>query len=201
MPLAWDFSGDPSVMNAGVDWLETSAYHAEADGADMAGRRLSCVVKDSRLLVAVSAAQLAFGLSGMAVAVRRRRAFDLPFWAGQEATVGRDALLMGTALSAPAMMLGAQGCATAALAWQPTLAAERVLGGLGAVMVAGYLSERLVRRRLLPSGWDAAETPIATAGISLAAVMALLGLRGRRKSSPCLTHQSRHVSASSARLN
>jgi hypothetical protein len=134
-------------------------------------------MRDSRLLAAVSAAQLAFGLSGMAVAVRRRRAFDLPFWQGQEATVGRDALLMGTAFSAPVIMLSAQAGATAALAWRPTLAAERVLGGLGAVMVAGYLSERLVRRRLLPSGWDAVETPIVTAGTSLAAVMALLGLR------------------------
>lgn len=78
----------------------------------MAARRLTCVMKDSRLLAAVSAAQLAFGLSGMAVAVRRRRAFDLPFWQGQEATVGRDSLLMGTALSAPVTMLGAQACAT-----------------------------------------------------------------------------------------
>jgi hypothetical protein len=34
---------------------------------------------------------------------------------------------------------------------------ERLLGGLGAVMVAGNLAERLVRRRLLPSGLDAAE--------------------------------------------
>jgi hypothetical protein len=92
----------------------------------MAARRLTCVVKDGRLLAAVSAAQ---------------------------------------------------ACATVALAWRPTLAAERVLGGLGAVMVAGYLSERLVRRRLIPSGWDTAETSIATAGMSLAAVMALLGLR------------------------
>jgi hypothetical protein len=44
-------------------------------------------------------------------------------------------------------------------------------------MVAGYLAERLVRRRLLPSGWDAAETPVVTSGMSLAAVMAMVGLR------------------------
>jgi hypothetical protein len=30
---------------------------------------------------------------------------------------------------------------------------------------------------LLPSGWDAAETPVLTVGMSLAAVMAMLGLR------------------------
>lgn len=143
----------------------------------MSVRRLTSVIKDSRLLAAVSAAQLACGLSGMAVAIRRHRAFDIPFWHGQESAVSRDSLLMGTALSAPVIMLGAQAWATAALAWQPNLAAKRVLGGLGAAMVAGYLSERLVRERLLPSGWDAAETPVVTAGMSLAVVMALLGLR------------------------
>ena len=113
----------------------------------------------------------------MALAIRRRRACDILFWHGQESTVGRDSLLMGTALSAPVMMLGAQAWATAALVRSPSLAAERVLGGLGSAMVAGYLSERLVRRRVLPSGWDAAETPVVIAGMSLAAVMALLGLR------------------------
>ena len=91
--------------------------------------------------------------------------------------MSRDSLLMGTALSAPVMMLGAQAWATAALARRPNRAAERVLGGLGAVMAAGYLAERLVRQRLLPSEWDAAETPVVTAGMSLAVVMALLGLR------------------------
>jgi hypothetical protein len=134
-------------------------------------------MKDSQFLAAVSAAQLAVGLSGTALAIRRRRAFDIPLWRGQESAVGRDSLLMGTALSAPAVMLGAQACATAALVRGPNLAAERILGGLGAAMVAGYLAERLVRRRLLPSGWDAAETPVVTTGMSLAAVMALLGLR------------------------
>ena len=133
--------------------------------------------RESRLLAAVSAAQLACGLWGMAVAIRRRRAFDLPFWHGQESAVSRDSLLMGTALSAPVLMLGAQAWATAALAQRPNLTAERVLGGLGAVMTAGYLAERLVRQRLLPSGWDAAETPVVAAGMSLAVVMALLGLR------------------------
>lgn len=140
-------------------------------------RRLTSVMEDRQMLAAVSAAQLALGLSGMAVAIHRRRAFDIPFWHGQQSTVGRDSLLMGTALSAPVIMLGAQAWATAALASRPNVAADRVLGGLGAAMIAGYLSERLVRERLLPSGWDAAETPVVIAGISLAAVMALLGLR------------------------
>jgi hypothetical protein len=34
-----------------------------------------------------------------------------------------------------------------------------------------------VRRRLCPPGWDAAESPTVIAGLSLAAAMALLGLR------------------------
>ena len=120
-------------------------------------------MKDSQFLAAVSAAQLAVGLGGMTLAIRRHRAFDIPFWQGQESAVGRDSLLMGTALSAPVVMLGAQACATAALVRGPNRAAERMLGGLGATMVAGYLAERLVRRRLLPSGWDAAETQIGRA--------------------------------------
>ena len=38
-------------------------------------------------------------------------------------------------------------------------------------------AERLVRRRLMPSGWDTAESPVIAAGISLASAMALIGLR------------------------
>jgi hypothetical protein len=133
---------------------------------------------DDQALAAVSAAQLATGVGGLALALRRRHAFDIPFMHGQESAVGRDSLLMGTALSAPAVMLGAQAGAITALLRGPSPAARRLLGGLGAAMVAGYLAERLVRHRLAPSGWDAAESPVIVAGISLAAVMALLGLRG-----------------------
>ena len=99
---------------------------------------------DDRVLVAVSAAQLATGAGGLALAVRRRHAFDLPFWHGQPSAVGRDAVLMGTALSAPAVMLGAQAGAIAALLRGPSPAARRLLGGLGAAMVAGYPAERPV---------------------------------------------------------
>ena len=83
---------------------------------------------------------------------------------------------MGTALSAPVVMLAARAWAIVALFRRPDAAAERALGGLGATMVAGYLAERLVRQRLAPSGWDAAETPVVAAGICLAAVMAVTGL-------------------------
>jgi hypothetical protein len=86
-------------------------------------------------------------------------------------------VLMGTALSAPLVMLAAQGWAIAALLRRPDAAAQRTLGGLGAAMTAGYLAERLVRQRLTPAGWDKAETPVVVAGISLSAAMALIGLR------------------------
>jgi hypothetical protein len=135
---------------------------------------------DDRVLLVVSSAQLAMGAGGLALAVRRRHAFDLPFWPGQPAAVGRDALLMGTALSAPVVMLGAQAGGIAALLRGPSPAARRLLGGLGAAMVAGYLAERLVRHRLAPAGWDTTESPIIVAGISLAAAMALIGLRPAR---------------------
>jgi hypothetical protein len=134
-------------------------------------------MKGNRLLAVVSAAQLASGLGGMALGIRRRHAFDIPFWQGQQSTVGRDSVLMGTALSAPVVMLAAQAWATADLFRRPDAAAERTLGTLGAAMVAGYLAERLVRQRLAPPGWDAAETPVAAAGICLAAAMAMIGLR------------------------
>ena len=136
---------------------------------------------DDQVLVAVSAAQLATGVGGLALALHRRHASDIPLLHGQESAVGRDSLLMGTALSAPAVMLGAQAGAITALLRGPSPAARRVLGGLGAAMVAGYLAERLVRHRLTPSGWEAAESPVIVAGISLAGAMALIGLRPARQ--------------------
>jgi hypothetical protein len=83
---------------------------------------------------------------------------------------------MGTALSAPVVMPDKHRRSPPLLR-RPRAAAERVLGGLGAAMMAGYLAERLVRQRLTPAGWDAAETPVVVVGISLAAAMALIGLR------------------------
>ena len=134
-------------------------------------------MEENRVLATVSAAQLLSGLGGMALAIRRRHAFDVPFWRGSQSAVGRDCVLMGTAFSVPVVMLAAQAWAIAALLRRPTASAERALGGLGAAMTAGYLAERLVRQRLRPPGWDKAETPVVVAGISLAAAMAMLGLR------------------------
>jgi hypothetical protein len=125
----------------------------------------------------------------MVLAIRRRRAFDVPYWRGRSSDVSRDSLLMGTALSAPVGMLAAQACAVTVLVRRPDArAAQRTLGALGATMTAGYLAERLVRQRLAPAGWDKAETPVVTAGLSLAAAMAVMGLR----SSPPVRQRRHH---------
>jgi hypothetical protein len=64
-------------------------------------------VKGNRLLAVVSAVQLGAGVAGMALAIRRRHAFDIPFWHGRESAVGRDSLLMGTAAESPIVIAGA----------------------------------------------------------------------------------------------
>src|SRR5262249_22701561 len=58
-----------------------------------------------------------------------------------------------------------------------------LLGGLGAAMVGGYLGEALVRRRLRSGGWDRVETPIAGAGLMLAAAMAAVWFVDRQRES------------------
>jgi pimeloyl-ACP methyl ester carboxylesterase len=127
------------------------------------------------MLAAVSVAQLATGVAGMVVALRRRHPYDVFWMHGQADTIARDTIVKGTALSAPVSNLLAQAALTAVVTRRPSRGAARALGGLGALQVAGYLGERLVRRRLRPSGWDAVETPLAVAGIGLAGAMAALG--------------------------
>lgn len=133
-----------------------------------------------RVLVAVSAVQLAAGIAGQVLALRRKMAFDIALlgWTGRPDRVRRDSLVLGTGVSAPATILAAQAVATARLAGGDTRAA-RVLGLLGATMTAGYLVERETRTALLPEGWDPAVTPVVVSGIALAAAMAGLGLGGR----------------------
>lgn len=124
---------------------------------------------ERRTLVAVSAAQLAAGLAGLIVAVRRRRHYDLPLLLhGSPAHVGRDAAWMGTAYSAPAPMLGAQLWSIVRLARGDDRAATD-LAVLGALMVPGYLTERFDRQHL--RHWDPVETPVVLAGAGLAAAM------------------------------
>lgn len=134
-------------------------------------------MEPSRSLATLSAAQLACGLAGYYVAVNRGHPYDVLGVQGREDRVGRDSVLIGTAMSAPVTMLVTQGAMTVVLADGPNRRAQRVLGTLGAAMVAGYLGERLVRLRLTHSGWDKLESPIVIAGITLAAAMASVGLR------------------------
>jgi hypothetical protein len=55
----------------------------------------------SRLLVAVSAAQLTSGVAGMVVALRRKHPYDVFWMHGQPDEIARDTIFKGTALSAP----------------------------------------------------------------------------------------------------
>jgi hypothetical protein len=129
------------------------------------------------MLVGLSAVQLAIGLAGAMVAVARGRTYDLGFLRGRPEHIRRDAVLLGTAYSAPVPMLVAQFLATRALAQGPDDGARRMLGLLGALMVPGYLMERYGRAHLRPSGFDPVETPVVLGGVGLAAAMAVLGHR------------------------
>jgi len=143
-----------------------------------------------RALVGVSAAQLAAGLTGLVVALRRRRHYDVwmpafldgPFWHGSPDHVARDSVVMGTAYSAPVSMLVAQFGSTVRLARRGDRRALRDLTVLGAMMTGGYLVERFDRAHL--RHWDPVETPVVVAGLGLAAAMAVLGGRGLRREAP-----------------
>ncbi|MGK5114017.1 MULTISPECIES: hypothetical protein [unclassified Geodermatophilus] len=128
-----------------------------------------------RALVAVSAVQLAAGLVGQVLALRRRRAYDVPFMHGDPAHVGRDSLWFGTSYSAPSYMLAAQAWAVARLAAGPHEPARQALRVLGTGMISGYLMERFNRRLLTPAGLDPVETPIVVVGLAGAVAMAVLG--------------------------
>jgi len=128
-----------------------------------------------RALVAVSAVQLAAGLAGQVVALRRRLHYDVPFMTGSPDHVARDSWWFGTAISAPYYMLGAQAWGIARLLRDPADdRARQVLRLLGTGMVGGYLSERVCRRRLTPAGFDPVETPIVVVGFAGTVAMAVL---------------------------
>jgi hypothetical protein len=125
-------------------------------------------------LVAVSSAQVAAQLAGHLVALRRRRQFDVPFMTGNPDHLVRDWLWFGTAYSAPPYLLGPQLWATARLLRGPDDRARWVLRWLGTGLTVGYLSERLVRLRVRPGGFDPVETPIVAVGWSSALGLAVL---------------------------
>jgi hypothetical protein len=126
-------------------------------------------------LVSVSSAQLAVQAAGLAVAVRRRRNYDVGFMRGSPAHVVRDFLWAGTAYTAPSYFVAAQWWATARLRRAPDDGARRLLGMLGVIYGPGYLCERYVRAHL--RRFDPVETPVALASVGLAAAMGVLGHR------------------------
>jgi hypothetical protein len=128
-----------------------------------------------RALVGVSLAQLACGLTGMAVAIRRGHAYDLGFVKGTPERVARESIFSGTALSAPVTMLASQAVFTTVVATRGSARAASGLQVLGALMASGYLAERLVRHRLGRRGWETIESPLVGAGVGLAVAMCLLG--------------------------
>ena len=132
-----------------------------------------------RVLVVISAAQLAAGLAGQVIAVRDRRPFDLPLLGqrGRPEDVVRDSVFNGTALSAPIPMLLTQAVATLRLANGPSPLAARTLGVLGATMTCGYLMEREFLSALRPTGLDPVVTPVVAGGFALAVAMARSGLQ------------------------
>jgi hypothetical protein len=140
-----------------------------------------------RALLVVSATQLASGLTGLVVALRRRRHYDVwmpavidgPVWHGSPEHLARDSVVMGTAYSAPVGMLAAQLGSTVRLATRGDRRAVRDLTVLGVLMTGGYLVERFDRAHL--RHWDPVETPVVVAGLVLAAAMAVLGGRGLRR--------------------
>jgi len=148
-------------------------------GASPVVRLPSASVNRRRVLVAVSAVQLAAGISGQFIALREQRAFDADVlgWRGVPDHVARDSWLLGTGLSAPVVMLAAQAAATTRLAIAPSRLAHRTLGLLGLAMIGGHLIEREVRNAMTPSGVHRVVTPIVAAGFGCAVAMAVLGLR------------------------
>ncbi len=125
-------------------------------------------------LALVSTAQLALGLVGLRQAVRTGTSYDLSFLRGSLDTARRDRWLMGTNLSAPGVMLLAQGVSIVLLFTGHRRPAARVLGVLGAVMALGYPAEVSVRE-----AWrnpDRTVAPLAAGAEALAITMVMLGL-------------------------
>ncbi len=129
---------------------------------------------DRRALVTAASAQLAAQVAGHAVALRRRRHFDVPFMTGSPEHLVRDWLWFGTAYSAPPYLLAPHVWAVVRLLRGPDDHARWVLRWLGTGLTAGYLSERLVRARVRPGGSDGIETPIVLVGWGGAIAMAVL---------------------------
>ena len=131
----------------------------------------------SRWLVVTSVVQLASGVAGLVIASRRRLPADpvgvhlhLP-----RTHMVRNSLLLGTAESAPLVMMAAQAWATGRLMRGPDETARRALGALGAAMVGGYLIER--GSPLWPGHHERWSTAAFAVGLAASAAMAALARR------------------------
>jgi hypothetical protein len=134
-------------------------------------------VNTDRRLAAVSTVQLLSGLAGLRTAIQRRLPSNPLFVNIQFPTshIARDSFFLGTARSAPDVMLLTQAAATASLVMSPGPRARRTLGVLGAIMIFGYLVER--ESPLWPGRGGRLDTPLYAVGLAGAIAMARLGLR------------------------
>ena len=129
------------------------------------------------VLAWVSLAQLAAGLGGLAIAIKKRLPSD-PVGVHLNLSadhLARDQIVLATARSAPGALLAVQAIASAALLRGQSRRARRTLGVLGCIMTFGYLVER--QHPLLPGRFDPVETPVYGVGLLGAVLMAWLGLQ------------------------
>ncbi|GAA1968761.1 hypothetical protein GCM10009776_34840 [Microbacterium deminutum] len=132
------------------------------------------------LLLAISVAQLAVGVTGQVVAIRQGRSFDIFRWHGDPRRVAKDSWFLGTGLSAPIPMMAVHACAIAVLGMRPSRRAAGTLGTLGAAMTAGYLIENQFRTAMRHPGHDRVVPMVGGGGFLFAVVMAVIGLREAR---------------------
>lgn len=131
----------------------------------------------------VSLVQLVLGLIGLRRGLDGGLVPDVPgMKPGKKKDIARRQWVDGTALSAPGVMLVAQGLAGVIVlfGWKPRRLAARVLGVLGAIMVLGYPLERTWRESMVKG--DRELLPFTLGGFVLALKMAILGFAvGRRR--------------------
>ena len=144
-------------------------------------------------LVGLATAQLALGLVGLGHALRHRSSYDIGIMHGSPELIGREQWVTGTGLSAPGVMLVAQGAAVA-LHHRDEQRAARTLGLLGLIMSLGYPGEKVVRR-----AWrypDRFVAPLTAAATALSVAMAVLGLGAGH--SPQVSHDVHDLAGSAA---
>ena len=159
----------PMLHSDKTSWLAVIALVADPKEEDLMKGRLA--------LAGVAVGQLAAGLIGLRIALRKRLPSDPVGIHLNLSTdhLARNQIVLGTAKSAPGVMLAIQAMATAALLRAPSRRARRTLGVLGCIMTFGYLVER--HPPVGPGRFDPVETPVYGVGLLSAVLMAWLGLR------------------------